>query len=285
MGEELAVALRSQERRRDDVPGPEADGPGMLDDAFEDLAMDRRVADDAVVGAAAAGLELRLHERDDVAARPEGRGDRGEDEVERDERDVDRREADRFGQGRGCERAGIRALHRDHARVAAQRFGELAAADVERIHARRATLQQHVGEPAGRRPDVEAHETGRIDPEGVQAGGELVATAADVGLGGVDLDARRRVDQVAGLAIVPGGIALPHPDLARQHEGLGATPRLDQPALHEQLIEPDPRGLRLRRGTTGRTHPPIVAQPASPGLTRSVATGDATRRSPARRRR
>ena len=98
MDEELAVALRSEERRGDDVAGPEADGLGMLDDPFEDLAVDRRVADDAVVGAAAAGLELRLDERDDLAARAERRGDRAEDEVERDERDVDRREVDRFGQ-------------------------------------------------------------------------------------------------------------------------------------------------------------------------------------------
>ena len=171
------------------------------------------------------------------------------------------------GRRRGGERAGVRALHRDDARVAAQRLGELAAAHVESVDARRAALQQHVGEAAGRRADVEADEPGRVDPERVEAGRELVAAAADVGLGVVDLDARRRVDQVAGLAVVPGGVALPHPDLAGQHERLGAAPRLDQPALDEQLVEPDARGLRLRRGTIGRTHPPIVAQPASPGLT------------------
>ena len=61
--------------------------------------MDRRVADDAVVGPARAGLELRLDERDDVGRRgPSVDGDRAEDQRERDERHVDRGEADRFGQ-------------------------------------------------------------------------------------------------------------------------------------------------------------------------------------------
>ena len=178
------------------------------------------------------------------AARAEGRGDRGEDEVERDERDVDRREADRLWQGRCRERAGVRALHRDDARVAPERLGELATSDVESVDARRAALQQHVREAAGRGPDVEADDTGRVDPERIERGGELVAAAADVRLRDVDLDVGRRVDQVAGLAVVPGGVALPHPDLAGQHERLRAAPRLDQPALDEQLIEPDPRGLR-----------------------------------------
>ena len=68
-----------------------------------------------------------------------------------------------------------------------------------------------------------------------------------------------------GFPVVTRRVTLPHPDLAVQHQRLGATPRLDQPALHEQLIEPDALDLRLRG--RGRTHPPIVAQPASLGLT------------------
>ena len=48
---------------------PEAERARGVDDPLEDLAMDRRVADDAVVGPAPAGLELRLDQRDDLAAR------------------------------------------------------------------------------------------------------------------------------------------------------------------------------------------------------------------------
>ena len=46
-------------------------------------------------------------------------------------------------------------LEHDDARIGAQRPVELAVADVERDHARRAALQQHVGEAAGRGADVE----------------------------------------------------------------------------------------------------------------------------------
>ena len=98
--EELAVAVRPGDRRGDDRAGAQADALACVDGPLEDLAMDRRVADDAVVGPAAAGLELRLDERDDVAAsRPEGRGDRAEDQRERDERDVDRGDVDRLRAG------------------------------------------------------------------------------------------------------------------------------------------------------------------------------------------
>ena len=43
----------------------EPEGRGGADDPLEDLAVDGRVADDAVVRAGRAGLELGLHERDD----------------------------------------------------------------------------------------------------------------------------------------------------------------------------------------------------------------------------
>ena len=61
------------------------------------------------------------------------------------------------GPGRSRERqaAGVEVLDDDDARVVAQRPVELAVADVERDDARRAALQQHVGEAAGRGADVE----------------------------------------------------------------------------------------------------------------------------------
>ena len=62
--------------------------------ALEDLAMHGRVAHDATLGPAAAGLELGLDERDDVAALlGEAGDDRRQHQVQRDERDVDDREA------------------------------------------------------------------------------------------------------------------------------------------------------------------------------------------------
>ena len=59
-------------------------------------------------------------------------------------------------------------------------------------------------------------------------------------------------------------IALAHADLAGEHECLRTRARRDQPALDEQLVEPDAPG-GARRG-----HALIVAHAAHPGLT---ATG------------
>ena len=261
----LPCGPRSGEAMTSRVPRPAAWARSTI--AFEDLAVDRRVADDAVIRPAAARLELRLDERHDVSPMGERGDHRREDELERDERDVDRGKRDRLGKRRRGQGARVRALHRDDARVASQRFGELPASHVESVDAGRTALQEDVGEAAGRGADVEAHEPARVDPEGIERGGELVAAPADEGLGLVHIDVGGRRDQVAGLAVVTGGVALPHPDLAGQHERLRAAARLDQPALHEQLVEADPRGLRSGRRAVARTHPPIVAQPASPGLT------------------
>ena len=102
-----------------------------------------------------------------------------------------------------------------------------------------------------------------IDPERVERGRELVPAAADVRIGRVHADRRRGIHEVAGLAVEPRRVALPHPHLAGHHERLRAAARLGQPALDEQLVEPD--ALRLRAGGRGRRHPPIVAQPAARG--------------------
>ncbi len=62
---------------------------------------------------------------------------------------------------------------------------------VERDHVPRATLEQHLGEPAGRRPDVEREPSRRVDAEAVERRDELVGGATDVVVGARDLDGRR----------------------------------------------------------------------------------------------
>ena len=94
------------------------------------------------------------------------------------------------------------------------------------------------------KPPVDAPTSRQTRParsiaERVERGRELVAPAADVRLRRRDLDRRRGIDEVAGLAVEAGAVALPHPDLAGEHERLGAAARLDQPAIDEQLVEPD----------------------------------------------
>src|SRR4029079_13120467 len=144
--EEFAVALRPGDGRSDDRSRAETMGHSGHHDPIEDLAMDRRVAHDAAIGPALASLELRLDERDYVVAGTgaERLDDRTEDDTQRDERHVDGREVDGFGEGRGRQVPGVGPLHRDDARVAAERFGELSATHVESVDPARAALQQDI---------------------------------------------------------------------------------------------------------------------------------------------
>ena len=120
------------------------------------------------------------------------------------------------------------------------------------------------------KPPVEAptsrhDQPGRVDLERVERGRELVAAAADVRVA-----AAATATGVSAASRSPGlrsrarRVALPHPDLAGQDERLGPAARLDQPALDEQLVEPDAcrrlarsmRGSPAYRGTARftRTH-------------------------------
>ena len=45
--------------------------------------------------------------------------------------------------------------------------------DVDRVHPRGAAPQQDVGEAAGRGAEIERHQSGRVDGEVIQRGGEL----------------------------------------------------------------------------------------------------------------
>ncbi len=79
MDEEFAVAFRSEERGGDDIAATDPQVLSVGYDALEHLAVDRRVPHHAMVGAALAGLELGLDERDDGATWFERGRDRPED--------------------------------------------------------------------------------------------------------------------------------------------------------------------------------------------------------------
>ena len=259
--EEFPVALGPGERRGDDGarPDPEPAGHATIRSRTSRWTAGSRTTPWSVRPRPASNCGLT--KRDDLAARPKGRGHRGEDQRERDERDVDRREGDGLRERRGGQLASVRPLHRDDPRVAAERFGELSAAHVESVDPARTALQQDVREAAGGRTDVETDEPRRVDLEGVQGRRELVAAPADVGVVADDLDRAIGQDEVARLAIVTCRVALPHPDLAGQHQRLRSAARLDQATLDEQLVESDARDPDRGCGA----HPPIVAQPAFTG--------------------
>src|SRR5258708_5421008 len=88
-----------------------------------------------IASAPAAHLELRLDERDDrLSGRwPQHLRDTRQHERERDERDVDDGEVARLGHEPDIHVAHVLALEHDDAWILAERPGELAIADVDRV--------------------------------------------------------------------------------------------------------------------------------------------------------
>jgi hypothetical protein len=124
-------------------------------------------------------------------------------------------------------------LHRDDTGVPPERFGQLPAADVHRVDPAGTALQEHVGEAAGRRSDVESDLASWIDLEGIERRSELVAAATDVRIGRLDDHELGGVEQVPWLSVVSGGVSLADPHLAGENERLSTTPRLGEPAVDE----------------------------------------------------
>src|SRR5580692_5666828 len=97
--------------------------------------MDASVAHDAFLDVAAAGLELRLDQRNQRCSRFEDFTERRHDELERDEAYVNRGKIRMFGEARQIKRADIGSLHRDDIAAAAQARMQLIATDVDRVDA------------------------------------------------------------------------------------------------------------------------------------------------------
>jgi len=107
-------------------------------------------------------------------------------------------------------------------------------ADVEREHAHRSALEQHVGEPARRCPDVERRTSTRIDGEHVQRVRELDAAAADVRMIASD-----KGDLGVGRDRVPGlghdGAVDAH--LSGEDQRAGAFARRGKAAFDDERVE------------------------------------------------
>src|SRR5205807_3212373 len=106
------------------------------------------------------------------------------------------------------------------------------------------TLEEHVGEAAGRGADVDRVHAGDLDPELVQRMRELVAAARDV--------ARRHVDRELGrvLDLRPGLVEPRH--APREHERLRLRATLGEPALDEQDVQPLLHPGKGTRASEGR---------------------------------
>jgi len=177
-------------------------------------------------------LELRLDQRDDLAARDQPARHRRQDEAQRDERHIDRRQPNRLGEF--AQGSGVLAFHEHHPRIVPQPPVQLPVADIDRINPVGAVLQQAVGESAGRGPDVGAHPSGRLQPELLEGRLQLLTTPGDEAGGGDHFDCRVRGHPGRGLQ---HELSL-QPHLAGHDHPLGEGAALDQAARDEQLIEP-----------------------------------------------
>src|SRR5262249_45542507 len=129
-----------------------------------------------------------------------------------------------------------------------------AVTDVERDHARRATLEEDVSEAAGRSAHVGAVEVGRIDAEPVESVCELLAAARDV--------RRRTVDRELCVLLHLLTRLVEAVDEAGENERLGLRPRLGEPALHEEDVEAllhARYSLRPRSQSTSGSHPSMTS--------------------------
>ena len=113
-----------------------------------------RVADDALRRVGATGLELRLDEDERLPARRRERDGRRKPRVAEMNETSQVMNCGANGSSSSCTR--VDPLEHDDAVVVAESRMELPVADVQGDHARRATLQQAVREPARRRAEVEA---------------------------------------------------------------------------------------------------------------------------------
>ena len=129
----------------------------------------------------------------------------------------------------------IDAFVHHHARIVAQFPIELARAHVHGVHARRAVLQQAVGEAAGGGADVQAQPARHIDAEMIQRRLQLQPAAAHIASAlpatSMRLAASTRVARLDGFLSVDQHLA-GHDESLRFLAGFG------QAALDQQTIEP-----------------------------------------------
>src|SRR6478752_9556077 len=236
--EDLPVPLRTREPRVYDAADAGSPRRRCLGDLAHHPPPHLVVAHDASLPhVRAPRFELRLDEHDRLPTRRAEAQHRRQRDTHRDERDVADGELRRKREFR--ESAGIRPLEHRHAGVGAEPRMQLAVADVERDHARRTALEQDVGEAAGRGPDIDAVEAGRVDAEPVEPVRELLSAARDVGLLRLHRQLGALVDLSPGL-VVPG-------DETGHHERLRLPPRLREPALDQEDVEALLHGPPLTR--------------------------------------
>src|SRR2546421_7751204 len=251
MQEELAVAFRPAQRRGRHVEDVPATQHRVTRQALDHGAMLYGIAHDtALADVLAAGLELRLDERDHFAARGEHVENRRQHLLQRYEGHVDHGQRGLVAEQPRVERARFRVLHHDDTRILAQLVVELAAADIHRVDDAGAALQQAVGEAAGRRADVHTDAALEVRAEVLERMRELLTATADVGRPALELHLRLSGHQGAGFV----GALPVHQDVAGHDRAQRLLAAVQHSLLHQEAIQPHPgrHAVDYRRALLGR---------------------------------
>ena len=142
---------------------------------------------------------------------------------------------DRFGHLRAREMARVGPLQHRDPFIAPKAVRKLPVADIDRVHTRRPARQQHVGEAAGGRPDVQRCQATRIDAEVRERMVEFLPAARDPGMRRAP-HVKREIMRDLEAGLVEAALAGEHP--AGQQQRLRLGPGLGQAAGHEQGVEP-----------------------------------------------
>ena len=132
----------------------------------------------------------------------------------------------------------------DDARVPAQSRVKLAVPDVDRVHAPGSTLQEHVGEAAGRGAQVAADQIFRIELEVIEAVLQLESAARDVAerLAALEPQLDRLVEQLSRF-LDP---VVPRHHFAGEDQRLRLAARFRQPPQLHEHVGAAPRHHRSR---------------------------------------
>ena len=235
MDEDLAVALATSDRRRRYGNDAEAARRKIVRDRDDRGRPRLGIADDATfANRLTPGLELWLHQRDDIASVAKPREGRRQREAQRDEGHVSYDDVDGLFDRDTLAR--VHSFVHDDARILTEAPIELALPHIDRVNAGRAALQEDVGEAAGRRTNVDRDLPGHIEPERVERARQLVAATRHVLRAGVDGDVRI-LGHRSGR---PVGAATIHSHRTREDEGLRALAARRELTLHQELVKPNP---------------------------------------------
>src|SRR5580765_892215 len=138
--------------------------------------------------------------------------------------------------------ADVRPLHHDDAGILPQTPDELAATDIQRIDTRGPTAQQHIREPAGGGPHIEADQPGGVQPKYIERVLQLESATAGIAqltAGPAELDIGVGGHAHAGL----GGELAAHTHLAREDYGPRALTRGGESTRDQQEVQPLARDL------------------------------------------